>query len=94
MGKEEILDPIVTVRQEQLQTATTSPLSPNNSRHNEECATFAPAVADSLRKLPPEHVKATQSQIFVVLADADSQVTKPGGRGDAGVFSFRCRNRG
>ncbi|KAK9405653.1 zinc finger protein [Crotalus adamanteus] len=83
MGKEEILDPIVTVRQEQLQTATTSPLSPNNNRRNEECATFALAVADSLRKLPPERVKATQSQLFVVLAEAHSQVTKPGGCGDA-----------
>ncbi|XP_039189365.1 zinc finger protein 544-like isoform X2 [Crotalus tigris] len=82
MGKEEILYPIVTVHQEQLQTATRSPLSPNNNRRNEECATFAPAVADSLQKLPPERVKATQSQPVVVLAEAHSQVTKPGGRGD------------
>ncbi|XP_070792528.1 zinc finger protein 773-like [Pituophis catenifer annectens] len=96
MGKDEILDALVTLRWEQLQTAVMSLLNPDNSRRNDEYTTFALAVADSLRKLPPERVEATKSQLFVVLADAHSQVTKPGRPGDAdprepGSFS---NNRG
>ncbi|XP_013927325.1 PREDICTED: zinc finger protein 544-like [Thamnophis sirtalis] len=81
MGKDEILDALVTLRREQLQTTMMTLLNPDNGRRNDEYTTFALAVADSLRKLPPEHVEATKSQLFIVLADAHSQVTKPSGTG-------------
>uniref|UniRef100_A0A8C6X7T5 Uncharacterized protein n=1 Tax=Naja naja TaxID=35670 RepID=A0A8C6X7T5_NAJNA len=84
MGKDKILDALVTLCREQFQTAMLSLQSPDtNSCRNDEYATFALAVADSLRKLPPERVEATKSQLFIVLADAHSQATKPGGPGDA-----------
>ncbi|XP_026548444.1 uncharacterized protein LOC113430195, partial [Notechis scutatus] len=84
MGKDKILDTLVTLCWEQLHTAMLSPRSPdNNSCRNDEYATFALAVADSLRKLPPERVEATKSQLFIVLADAHSQATKSSGPGDA-----------
>ncbi|XP_058026775.1 zinc finger protein 354C-like isoform X2 [Ahaetulla prasina] len=83
MGKDEILDAMVTLRWEQLQTAVMSLLNHDNNHRNDEYTTFALAVADSLRKLPPECVEATKSQLFVVLADAHSQVTRSGQPGDA-----------
>lgn len=70
---EDIVDKISTLRQEMVNcTALVSQLSAmsESRRSSDEFFTFAQAVADSLRKLPPERVEATKVKLFTVLGEA------------------------
>ncbi|XP_026994106.1 transcription factor Adf-1-like [Tachysurus fulvidraco] len=70
---EDIVDKISTLRQEMVNCTTlVSQLSAitESRRCSDEFFTFAQAVADSLRKLPPERVEATKVKLFTVLGDA------------------------
>ncbi|XP_060763998.1 uncharacterized protein LOC132872899 [Neoarius graeffei] len=72
---EDISDKISTLRQEMVNcTALVSQLSAitESRRSSDEFFTFAQAVADSLRKLPPERVEATKVKLFTVLGEAHS----------------------
>lgn len=72
---EDIVDKISTLRQEMVNcTALVSQLSAitESRRSSDEFFTFAQAVADSLRKLPPERVEATKVKLFTVLGEAHS----------------------
>ncbi|XP_017306759.1 uncharacterized protein LOC108255350 [Ictalurus punctatus] len=72
---EDIVDKIATLRQEMVNcTALVSQLSAitESRRSSDEFFTFAQAVADSLRKLPPERVEATKVKLFTVLGEAHS----------------------
>ncbi|KAK3514129.1 hypothetical protein QTP70_005130 [Hemibagrus guttatus] len=63
---EDIVDKISTLRQEMVNcTALVSQLSAitESRRSSDEFFTFAQAVADSLRKLPPERVEATKNTL-------------------------------
>ncbi|KAK3538551.1 hypothetical protein QTP86_006715 [Hemibagrus guttatus] len=65
---EDIVDKISTLRQEMVNcTALVSQLSAitESRRSSDEFFTFAQAVADSLRKLPPERVEATKADTFI-----------------------------
>ncbi|XP_058230477.1 uncharacterized protein LOC131343085 [Hemibagrus wyckioides] len=70
---EDMGDKISTLRQEMVNcTALVSQLSAitESRRSSDEFFTFAQAVADSLRKLPPERVEATKVKLFTVLGEA------------------------
>lgn len=70
---EDIVDKISTLRQEMANcTALVSQLqtTAESRRSGDEFFTFAQAVADSLRKLPPERVEATKVKLFTVLGEA------------------------
>lgn len=70
---EDIADNLSTLRQEMMNcTALVSQLSAitESRRSSDEFFTFAQAVADSLRKLPPERVEATKVKLFTVLGEA------------------------
>ncbi|XP_034042239.1 uncharacterized protein LOC117524545 [Thalassophryne amazonica] len=70
---EDLLESIATFRQENMARCEELISQLNAAavtRDYDEYSTFARAVADSLRKLPPERVEATKFKLFAVLAEA------------------------